>query len=54
MYSIPFGKHNAALPEMKFKVPSLPNERDSKLSYYDVLDKLHYEVKEEDKKNDDC
>lgn len=39
MYSMPFGYHNAALPEMKYKLPNMPNNKDCKLSYFDALDK---------------
>ena len=27
LYSMPFGKHNAAFPELKYKQPGMPNHR---------------------------
>ena len=39
IYSMPFGKHNAAIPEMKYKLPEDSRDKPTKLSYFDVIDK---------------
>ena len=39
VYSMPFGKHNAALPEMQYKMPTDIGDKPTKLSYFDILNK---------------
>ena len=53
IYSLPFGKHNAAIPEMKYKLPKDILPEPTKLSYYDIINRKQgkKENDEEEKKN---
>lgn len=38
VYSMPFGKHNSALPEMQYKMPTDISDKPTKLSYFEILE----------------
>ena len=48
---MPFGKHNAAIPEMKYKLPKDIQDKPTKLSYFDVINKKKENLQNEENKN---
>lgn len=49
---MPFGKHNAALPEMQYKMPSEIGDKPTKLSYFDIIKKKNVNLETEEEKKD--
>jgi hypothetical protein len=49
---MPFGKHNAALPEMQYKMPSDISDKPTKLSYFDIIKKKNINLETEEEKKD--
>lgn len=48
---MPFGKHNAAIPEMKYKLPKeFGDKQPNKLSYFDIINKKKENLQSEEKK----